>query len=222
MSKNDDNKEPKKKMNRAKVLKELENIAKKAGIAREIDWARPISKTDIDYILEHWPFLEIENPTPEEDEEREEVDFFTAMSGWLIHDYPNMIASSPGIFLFGGGYYYVDWGDENEGSDAAEWVNRGIVNPKKGTIINQMFLTGVDMVNLALYHKWKDIRIVGGHPRMKWAAWVHAKKNNMSVLGYQPTEKEIKKAKRLAKSREEMDRLLRVKKGNKLGSEPNR
>jgi len=201
-------------LNREKVIKELESIAKKAGMLKKIDWTRPISKTDIQYILDRWPFLEIKNPyaTEENDEsENEDVEFFTAMSGWLIHDYGHMIASSPGIFLFGGGYYYIDWGNDDEGSDAGPLTHRGVVNPKKGTIINQMFLTGVDMINLALYRKWKAVEIVGGHPRMKWAAWFQAQTHKLKVIGYSPSEKEIKKAQRLQKTREEMDKYLKKK-----------
>ena len=206
-----------KKLNRDQVLKELQAIAKKAGIAKKIDWSRPISELDIQYILDRWPFLEIKNPDIDDttDDEQKPVEFFTAMSGWLIHDYGDVIASSPGVFLFGGGYYYVDWGDDDEGSDEIPFTTRGIVNPKKGTIINQMFLSGVDMVNLAIHRKWKTIQIVGGHPRMKWAAWIQATHYKLKVFGYQPSEQEIKKAARLRKSREEMDRLFKKKHGQK-------
>jgi hypothetical protein len=197
-------------LDRKKILQELETIAKRVGLSKKIDWARPISKTDIEYILNRWPFLEIKNPNASDTDEPH-LEFFTAMSGWLIHDYGNVIASSPGIFLFGGGYYYIDWGNEDEGSDAGPLINRSVVNPKKGTIINQMFLTGVDMINLALYRKWKAVEIIGGHERMKWAAWFQAQTHNLKVIGYQPTEKEIKKAQRLRKTREEMDRHLKKK-----------
>jgi hypothetical protein len=213
MSESKDKKETQKKLNRAQVIKELEAIARKVGIIKKIDWARPISKADIQYILDRWPFLEIKNPDADQEDKEAEVEFFTAMSGWLIHDYGDVIASSPGMFLFGGGYYYVDWGDDDEGSEAGPLITRGIVNPKKGTIINQMFLTGMDMVNLAIHRQWKTIQIVDGHPRMKWAAWIQARKYSLKVVGYKPTEKEIKKALLLEKTREEMDKLLRKKQG---------
>jgi hypothetical protein len=211
---NDQQKTEKQSLNREQIIKQLESIAKQAGIHKKIDWSRPISKADIQYIVDRWPFLEIKNPYAEESEDEDdekEVEFFTAMSGWLIHDYGHTIASSPGIFLFGGGYYYIDWGNDEEGSDAGPLVHRGIVNPKKGTIINQMFLTGVDMINLAIYRKWKAVEIVGGHPRMKWAAWFQAQTHRLKVAGYQPSEKEIKKARRLQTTREEMDAYLKKK-----------
>jgi hypothetical protein len=213
MSENKDQKTQGQPLDREKILKELESLAQRMGMNKKIDWTRPIAKTDIQYILDRWPFLEIKNPyaSETEDEDAPDVEFFTAMSGWLIHDYGDSIASSPGIFLFGGGYYYVDWGDEDEGSDAGPLINRGIVNPKKGTIINQMFLTAIDMINLALYRKWKAVEIVGGHARMKWAAWFQANMHKLKVTGYQPTEKEIKKAQRLQRTREEMDRYLKKK-----------
>ena len=204
----------KQSLDRKQIIKELEKFARKAGIYKKIDWSRPISKTDIQYILDRWPFLEIKNHDAfenEKDDEETNVEFFTAMSGWLIHDYGHTIASSPGIFLFGGGYYYVDWGDDDDGSDAGPLVDSGIVNPKKGTIINQMFLTGVDMVNLAIHRKWKGIKIIDGHSRMKWAAWFQANTHRLKVSGYEPSEKEIKKAKRLQKTREEVDQYLKKK-----------
>jgi len=196
---------------RWEVISKLDKVAEKAGL-KQIDWERPIAESDIQYILDHWPFLQIGKPEATE-EDKNEVEFFTAMSGWLIHDYGDVISSSPGMYLFGGGYYYIDWEDEEDdgGGDIGELARRGIVNPGKGTIINQMFWTAIDMVNLAIHRKWKGVHIIGGHPRMQWAAWIQAQKHNLTVTGYTPSEEDIQKAKRLDLSREEVDRMLKKK-----------
>ncbi len=197
--------------NRWEVISKLDKIAEKAGL-KNINWERPISKADIDYILEHWPFLQMAKPDATE-QDKHAVEFFTAMSGWLIHDYGDMIASSPGLYLFAGGYYYIDWESEDGSGGGAlgELSRRGIVNPDKGTIINQMFLTGTDMVNLAIHRKWTGIHIIGGNRRIQWAAWIQATKYKLAVTGFTPTEEEIQKAKRLEISREELEQSLKQK-----------
>lgn len=150
----------------------------------DLDWARSISAAEIIYLLNHAPFLQIINS--EETSTQQEVKLVESKSGWTIHDYGNAISSSPGRYLYGGGYFRVYADDEDEeGGEGG-----GIVNPNKGTLVKQAFDTAMEMVEIAKARGWKKITIVDGHPIMERAAWIKAEKLGLEVTGFIPEKRD--------------------------------
>lgn len=54
-----------------------------------------------------------------------------------------------------------------------------------GTVINQVFNTGLEMVALAKAAKWPGIRIIGGYYPMQRAAWIACEKLGLKCLGFE-------------------------------------
>jgi len=178
--------------------KNIQDMAKKLNV--DIDLLREISPEEIQYLLDHCPFLQIVGPTVELKET--EVKIVQSESGWDIHDYGDALSSSPGRLLFGGGDFrlYLDE-DEEGGSGGA------IINPGKGTIRNQAFVTASEMVMMAQEHGWGSIAIRDGHPLMKRAAWIKAGELNMGVEGFEPTGDDKRVRERVTQSSDEFKTL---------------
>ncbi|HYF97554.1 MAG TPA: hypothetical protein VD770_01080, partial [Coxiellaceae bacterium] len=128
-----------------------------------------------------------------------------AQSGWIICDYGDAMSSSPGdlifadnipdpSFLYGLGTRPSKNQKEDEGGG-------------HGTIIKQAVDTAAEMIFLAMQRGWRGATIVEGHERMKWAAWVMAGDHEYNLQGFEPTETDIERRKRLRRSRAEIDQI---------------
>ncbi len=165
----------------------------------DIDWARAITPEEVEYLLLHCPFLQIldTDPKPPHDQ----VNIITAeSSNWKIQDHGDAMSSSPGKFIFGGGYFQIHDDDEDEGGS-------GIVNPGQGTIVNQAFNTAKEMAQLAKQNNWAGIHIVDGHPVMIRGAIFTAMQLGLGFSGYELTERDYTVRERLRWNADEMDAL---------------
>lgn len=184
------------------IEKTAQDLSEKLNV--DIDWARRISPDELLWLLDHCPFLQIINTEVLLDKEEEGPKIITAeSSGWDIHVYVDAMSSSPGKFLFGGGDFRIlTEDDDDDGGEGGE-----IVNPGKGTIFNQAFMTAAEMVSLAKRLGWTMIQIVDGHPRMVRAAWIKASELGLDVEGFSPSEYDEAVRKRVNLSSEEMQSL---------------
>ena len=169
------------------VAKEL----KKLGIAESV-WERSISPEEIQYLLDHCPYLQMISVNPVS--AFPDVKLITGASGWSIHHYGDALSSSAGEFLYGGGDFAFSWDDDDDGDGGA------IVNPRKGSIIKQAFDTAAEMVALAHAGQWGGVQIVDGHPMMQWAAWMAASDLDLSLSGYTPSEQAKAKRARIKRT----------------------
>jgi hypothetical protein len=152
--------------------------------AFEIDWNKPIRHQDLLYLLNRrYPFLQMVNTDPDFFGEYE-TKLVTAPNRWVIHDYGDAMSSSPGKYLFGPGSPEVD--EEDEGG------NKG-----SGTMIQQAFDTAQTMIALAIEKQWPGVQIVAGTPIMQWSAWMAAQDHQFPIEGYEPSEQDQLKRKRV-------------------------
>ncbi len=194
------------------VEQQIKEAAEKLHI--EANVLRKISPEEIQYLLDHCPFLQMVDIDPAD--ENKEVEFITAESGWTIHNYGDAMSSSPGQLLFGGGNFRVHMLDDDDDDDGGG--GGSILNPGKGTIYNQAVMTAFEMVALAFQNSeksWGGIKIIDGHERMKRAAWIKASQLGISVEGYTPTEDDIRVQKRVDLSSNEFEKLRQSVKHSK-------
>ena len=176
-----------------------------AGVKLEkVDLFRPISHSDMTYLYDRYPFLQIIDMAPEPTVESE-VQFITADSGWVVHYYGDAMSASPGQYLYGGGDYSFKTyqqllDEEDEGGEGGD-----IINPGKGTVRNQAFMTAQFMVALAKQRNWAGIGIIDGHALMKWAAWAEAVEQQLAVQGFTSTQREEQRRKRLRRTWAELE-----------------
>ena len=135
-----------------------------------------VNPSDILYLAERWQFLQVVESGGNKPA-LETPELITAKSGWTIINYGDAMATSPGKFLFGGGYFRI-FGDDDDDEGG------GIVNPKKGTIFKQAFDSAAEMIQLAKEFGWDGVQIVDGHPNMQRAAWVEACRIGVRLDGY--------------------------------------
>jgi len=167
---------------------ELNEVAEKLNI--DLDWARQLRRDEILWLLDHCPFLQIVNPDMAFVPVDEGLQVITAKSsGWDVHVYPDAMASSPGRFIFGGGYFT---GGDDESSGGA--------NPGKGTIKNQTIMTAMEMVDIAAAAGWKNIQVVDGHPHMIRGAWLKALELGIGVSGFEPGTEDYRVLARVRRS----------------------
>ncbi len=159
-------------------------LERRFGI-KPADWGRQISPRDVQWLLDHCPFIQIVAGGGAST--LEQVNVTTApSSNWPICDYGDAMSSSPGPYILGGGYFRVRFDDdEDEGGS-------GSVNPGKGTIINQAFLTCADLVQMAQDAGWTSIHMVDGHHLMGRALWIHATRSGITVTGFEPDENDLR------------------------------
>lgn len=136
-----------------------------------------VRPTDILYIVDRWPFLQVIESSGSK-QGLENPEFITASSGWTIINYGNAMSTSPGKYLFQGGYFRVRTVDDDDEGGG------GIVNPGKGTIVKQSFDSAAHIIRLAKELGWLGVEIIDGHPAMQRAAWVEACRIGIKLDGY--------------------------------------
>jgi hypothetical protein len=141
---------------------------------------REVKASDILYLAKHWQFLQVVDSGGDQITLEKPV-LFTAQSGWTIIDYGDAMATSPGKFLFGGGYFRIRAADDDEDEGGS-----GIVNPGHGTVIKQAFESAMEIIQRAKEKGWQGVQIVDGHPDMQRAAWVEACRIGVRLDGYTP------------------------------------
>lgn len=156
---------------------DIDAVSKKLNI--DINVLRDISPEEIQYLLDHCPFLQIVDTVLHytEDEQPPEVQFIDAESGWQIFDYGDAMSASPGNKILGLETFKRQADDDDGGKGGG-----------KGTIRNQAFLTAVEMVAIAKARGWQGIQIVDGNHLMKRAAWIKASQAGLSVSGFDASE----------------------------------
>ena len=165
-------------------------------------WSTEFSAAEIAALLNRMPYLQICNADLDVDYEHE-IAFVRAKSGWLLHDYWNAIAASPGEHLYCTDMVAED--DSDEGGTTS-WGGVGMP-PGVGTIVQQGFTTAEQMIALAQQRGWKGVYLVDGHRRMKWAAWVAGQSSGVEVFGFEPTEQERDRLYRLRRNEATIDKL---------------
>lgn len=162
-------------------IKELEERLK----IKIQDVNRPVTPEEVQWMLDHSPYLQIVSANGGEPANMELVS--GGLSNWSIINYGDAMSSSPGLFMFD--RYSADHLDDDDGGDG------GCLNPGRGTIINQAYLATRDMIALAKKLGWTGIHVVGCHRMMGRFAWIEAEKDGMSFSGFEPdaTDQRIKK-----------------------------
>ena len=184
------------------MLQDIQQVAEEAGIDDPGLFLWDIRPIDILHLFDKFPFLQIVDTRVEVDPPAEPQFISCDGSGWTIYDYGNAMSTSPGLLLWGGG----DFSMPLEGDDAGG----EIINPGKGTIVNQAYETAVEMIRLADERGWEGLLIVDGHPLMQWAAWVEAYDRGFVIEGYEPNETDYAKRRRIRRSKEEEQQLRKV------------
>ena len=164
----------------------------------DINYFRDVSAADVLYLLDHYPFLIIKD-RGETAVPYEQVQIVEAVSGWDVRDKNDEMQSSPGRYIFGGGYFSLgeDGEEEDEGG--------GGVNLGKGTIHKQAFDTAADMLRMAKEKGWESVTIVDGHPYMMRAAWLASTvTQGLAIAGFQPTQADKQLRERFMMSGEEL------------------
>ncbi len=136
-----------------------QQLVEKIGL-KEANWSRPITPEDIEYLLQHWPFIQImsTNELPI----RDQADIYLLKTRWQCHDYGDALTTSPGKLLWQGGDYRIN-------SDL------GLVNPGKGTVVKQAFDSAAELAAGAKRLGWEGINIIDGSPMMQKFIAYHAR-----------------------------------------------
>lgn len=152
-----------------------------------------VRASDVAYLADHWQFLQVIESSGEK-KPFEKPELIEAKSGWTIINYGDAMSTSPGKFIFGGGYFQMFFDDdEDEGGS-------GIVNPKKGTIFKQSFDSAAEIIQLAKELGWGGVQIIDGHPNMQRAAWVEACRIGVRLDGFTADVESEKKRRRIVSS----------------------
>lgn len=179
---------------------EWERTLSRLGI-QEVDTGS-VRASDVLYLLEQWQFLQVVE-SGGQIPPRETPEIRTAKSGWQIIHFGDAMATSPGKWIFRGGYFQWTENEDDEGDG-------GIVNPKKGTIHKQSFDTACELIQLAQEFNWRGVQIVDGHPHMQRAAWIEACRIGVRLDGYTPDIEAEKQRRRIVSaSLEEMHSSLK-------------
>lgn len=166
-----------------------------------------VRASDIAYFADHWQFLQVIESSGEK-KPLEKPELIEAKSGWTIINYGDAMCTSPGKFIFGGGYFRVFSGDDDDDDDDE---GGGIVNPKKGTIFKQAFDSAAEVIQLAKELGWGGVQIIDGHPNMQRAAWVEACRIGVRLDGFMADVESEKKRRRIVSS--SVDEMHAVLKG---------
>src|SRR3990167_2027005 len=132
---------------------EWQQTLRKLGLAdTDITQVRP---EDVLYLVDRWQFLQVvENGG--KCKSYDEPKIIKLSSGWDLIDYGNAMATSPGKFLYGSGYFHSSDDDDGEGGS-------GVVNPGHGTIFKQAFDSAAELIRFAQAQGWEGVLIVDGH-----------------------------------------------------------
>ena len=178
----------------------------------KIDWSQPVRHQDAEYLRNHYPFLQIMSTEPEFPEVIT-PQFYTASSGWTIHDYGEAMSSSPGKLLFGPGA--PDLEEKEDGGDAGEGGAGSTEFTGRGTVVKQLFDTARAMMKLITQKNWPGIDIIAGTELMKWALWMAAEDQGYKLQGFEPSEKDQAKRERIKKLRAESEAEIKPGMGPK-------
>ncbi|MDP1573305.1 MAG: hypothetical protein Q8L78_00025 [Coxiellaceae bacterium] len=188
-----------------------------AEMKKEAEWEKTLARmglatvdvtqvrdSDILYLAEQWQFLQVVEsgghvpPLPE-------PQIITAKSGWNIINFGDAMATSPGKWIFRGGYFQWTENKDDEGDGSG-----GIVNPGKGTIHKQAFDSACEIIQLAKEFGWRGVQVVDGHPNMQRAAWVEACRIGVRMDGFVPDAVAEKQRRRIVSATvEEMHTVLK-------------
>jgi hypothetical protein len=168
-------------------LKEIWSMRDRGDYIPNLAWDRPIRHQDVEYLLRQYPFLQIVSTEPNFASEEEETKLVVIPNGWVVHDYGEAMSTSPGKLLYGAGAPDLKKEDEEGGSEGGG----------SGTIIKQGFDAAQSMVLLAIEKQWPGIQIVSGTQFMQWSAWMAAADRNIPIQGYEPSEADKLKRKRV-------------------------
>ena len=197
-------------MNIETIMSDEKNEKISAEITADIEWQktlkrlgiheagiRDVRSSDILWLAKQWQFLQVVE-TSGSRLPLEEPEIIEARSGWSIINWGDAMATSPGKWIFRGGYFQFVENEDDEGDG-------GIVNPRKGTIIKQAFDSAAELIQLAKEMGWDGVQIVDGHPDMQRAAWVEACRIGVKLDGYVPDVEAEKQRRRIvSQSLEEM------------------
>lgn len=164
----------------------------------EIEWQKTLKRLGIDdpdvsevrpsdivWLAKQWQFLQVVESGGHQ-KPLEKPQLIEAKSGWTIIHYGDAMATSPGKWIFRGGYFQFteNMNDEDDDDDGSS--GRGIINGKHGTIVKQAFDSAAEIIQLAKELEWSGVQIVDGHPDMQRAAWVEACRIGVKLDGYVP------------------------------------
>ncbi|HLB56099.1 MAG TPA: hypothetical protein VJK30_02030 [Coxiellaceae bacterium] len=142
-----------------------------------------VRPNDILWLAKQWQFLQVVESGGHQ-KPLEKPQLIEAKSGWTIINYGDAMATSPGKWIFRGGYFQFTENMNDEDDDGSS--GRGIVNGKHGTIVKQAFDSAAEIIQLAKEFGWSGVQIVDGHPDMQRAAWVEACRIGVKLDGYVP------------------------------------
>lgn len=191
-----------------------------AKTADDSDWQKTLARlglsepnitkvrsSDILYFAKRWQFLQVVEGGGHI-KPLEKPALIEGKSGWTIINFGDAMTTSPGKFLFRGGYFCIYFDDDDDDEGGGE--GGGIVNPKKGTIFKQAFDSAAEIIQLAKELGWNGVQIVDGHPDMQRAAWVEACRIGVRLDGYQPNVDAEKQRRRIvSQSIDEMHAALK-------------
>jgi hypothetical protein len=153
----------------------------------EFGLKRAITPQEVDNLLSCYAFVHIVNP---KGVGSGQIHFIRSNSGWLILNYGNAMAASPGETLYDHGNYITD-----------ENGNLVRVCSGTGTRVSKIINTAADMVRIVKEEEhWPEIYILNGHPLMRWGIWKAAKDLQIPVIGYEPSKEDEAKYDRIVKA----------------------
>ncbi len=173
---------------------QIQELTRRYGV-KVADWGRKVTPEEIQWLLDHCPFLQMTAQGYFEPYDEPKI-ITASSSNWQILDYGNALGSSPGQLIFGGGYFHIHDDDGSGGS--------GVVNPGKGTIVNQAFMTAQEMVRIAIARGWKGVHLVDYHRLMARSAWMEAMSEGFPVSGFTPDRHDQRVRKVVGMSLEEI------------------
>ena len=220
------NSNPKEDAQLAEILKNAEIIDEETRILRaeenfagsdlilpekQLQFLWNIVPESVAALKKHHPFIQvaqvydINDPKPDYN-----LDFFTAESGWKVFDYGSAFAASRGEFAFGDGDFRIKLKNESFDDDKGDADDR-ILNPGKGTYINQAVKTAEELARLAVIRYWKAAELHDADPLMAWAFWAEASYYGLAVFGYEPTAEDIARRNRVKLSRRDLEDAIKEK-----------
>jgi len=141
---------------------------------------RPISEADFYYLLGKYPYLEICDPAAPVIITGRKAHISKSSAGWSIHDYGNVIRTSFCEALDNKRPPPL-WSEQDETGEGGAGSFTG-----RGTIVQQMFNTAFDLINMAR-QRWGSVQIVAGFYSMQRAAWIAAMMSDSTLEGFDPT-----------------------------------
>lgn len=171
------------------VNQEIQHALQKLRL-KEVELNRPVSATDMIYLLNQWPFLQITDTHLQMDQQIQPLKLLQAKSLWQIHDYGDALSSSPGELAYG-----RPGRSRRTGEKKAQEEGEG--GSGAGTLVNQAVITAFEMVELGLQRGWNGIKLIDGHPLMAWAAWMHCLESGIDLEGYEPSAHDYARFKRI-------------------------